>query len=450
MSYLPLEHKVLHFIRQHRLIKEGEKVLVALSGGIDSMVLLQLLYRLHFRVNVAHCNFKLRGKESDADEFLCEEVCKQLQIPFHQIHFDTLAYAGEKKISVQMAARELRYAWFRKLSYAHGYPVTATAHHLDDQAETVLLNLLTGKSVESMQGIPVRNNNIVRPLLNCTKEELHRYAVEKSLHWREDQSNEQNSYQRNYIRNEIMPMLQVMNPAVSGQLHTMAERMNEWNLLAEEGVHHLLSGCTEEKDGYTLFHLQPILDHPARKMLLWKLLSPYGFEGAIIQEIAHPDLQAGKKFHASPYTLRIDRNTAFLEKDGTETIENTYVIPEKTDLLVMEKGNLKIELVPSSQIAQIPPDSNQAFIDASKLRFPLEVRGWNQGDFFYPLGMDRPKKLSDFFIDKKIPVYEKHQKHLVLSDGNIIWIIGERIDHRYRMTENTEHVLHITYETHAG
>lgn len=449
MTYQPLEHRVLKFIKAHQLTKEGDKILVALSGGLDSMVLLHLLNRLHYTVIASHCNFNIRGEEAAADEALCEETCSELNIPYFARHFETIQYAGEKKISVQMAARELRYSWFNSLLMNHGYQHIATGHHKNDQAETILLKLISGKSIESLRGIPVRNNQIIRPLLDCTKEELLLYAKEKDIKWRDDSSNEESKYQRNFLRNEIMPLLHVLNPSIDENLSLFAERMAAWNVLAEEGISHLLATVKEEKGDLTYFDFQRIMDHPAKKMLLWKLLSPYGFEGSVIDDIACGEIHSGKKFFSSANTLTFDRNGFFLEKTAPKGDPEVHLVTRNMKSIALTEGTVQMSLITAPLSAELFKEAHSAFLDSSLLTFPLIIRNWKEGDSFYPLGMNHPKKLSDYFIDKKIPVPEKHKKLVVISGGQIVWIIDERIDHRYRITENTVEVLHLNWKRYV-
>lgn len=445
MTYRPLEQKVSAFILQHQLLKADETVLVAISGGLDSMVLLHILYRLQYTVRAAHCNYKLRGEASDADEFLCEATCKELQIPFLSRHFNTREIARQQQASIQMSARTLRYDWFKQLAVTHGYTAIATAHHRNDQAETLLLNIIKGKSIESLHGIPIRNNNIVRPLLNCTKEELRKYALDKNIQWREDSSNEDHTYQRNLIRWTILPLVRKINPAADEHLSRMAERMHEWNLLAEEGLKNILASCVEEKEKLILIHLQRIVDHPAKKMLLWKLLAPYGFEGAVLEDISCIPFQSGKKFFSTDYTLTYDRDCFLLEKNDNRSFTPVFIETSAIQKTSFEYGILTLDKIENQLSQEALKDAHQAFLDADLVVFPLEIRPWLEGDRFYPLGMNHTKKLSDYFIDKKIPVPEKHRKRLVVSNGKIIWIIGDRIDQRFRVTEKTKHVLHLTW-----
>ena len=449
VSYLKLEHKVLKFLRKDLLLNESDRILVAVSAGLDSMVLLHVLHRLHYTVSVAHCNFGLRGEESDGDDFFCEEACKRLNIPLFSKRFETENYALDKKISIQMAARELRYAWFSQLKNSHGFDRVATAHHAGDQSETVLLNLISGKGPESLRGIPARNLFLIRPLLHCSKAELEEYAIEKHIHWRNDSSNEHSDYQRNFIRHEIIPRLKSINPSLEKTLDNIAVRSEEWNLLAREAIASILENSLEETAGGWRLHLQRITDHPAAATLLWKALSPFDFEGIIIEDILSSVSLSGKEFHSATHLLTVDRGTLFIEKkqplQANESIhidENTTSIPLGEKLLLLQKYPMKNEGI------TFPKNPFEALIDADKLTYPLKIRNWQEGDFFFPLGMHHPKKLSDYFIDKKVPLPEKHRKLLLFNGDELVWIIGDRIDQRYRITENTRQILHLTLSLH--
>lgn len=444
MSYHSLENKLLQHLRHSHLLHEGERVLIAHSGGLDSTVLVYLLHRLHFHCGIAHCNFQLRGEESVQDAKFSEMLAADLHLPFFSQSFDTEKYAADKKLSIQMAARELRYHWFGELIAAHGYTALATAHHSGDQAETLLLRLIDGKSTESLRGIPNRNGVIVRPLLPFSKEELHQYAKDKNIPWREDHTNELNTYKRNFIRHEILPRLKTIAPAAESSLQNFAARNHEWNLLAEESIQRILSTCVEEMNGFVVVHLQTILRHAASGTILWKALQPYGFTGDTIQQLLHSATVSGKKFTSEHYTATVDRDRLLLEKNSPEDLPEIS-IDNNTSKVEINNGQLFLQYLPG-ETKLFPTGNNEALIDASKLKFPLLLRRWKPGDQFQPLGMTGFKKLSDFFIDNKVPVPVKHQTYLLESNNEIVWVIGHRIDHRYRITSETDKIVHLRYE----
>ncbi len=445
MFPLSLEKKVYGFLHRQRLLKKEDTVLLALSGGLDSVVLLHLLKKFGFTVGAAHCNFLLRGEEADGDEAFCTVLCREMKVPFTSRRFDTKTYAGENKMSIQMAARALRYDWFSTLVTAHGYHCIATAHHSNDQAETILLNMVSGKGIGSLAGIPVRNKNIVRPLLSCTRTELFQYASSRKLRWRDDSSNEQLKYKRNFLRKEIMPLIHVLNPAAEEQISRLGERMHEWNLLAEEGMRHILAAAVEEKESVTVIHLQRIEDHPAKKTLLWKLLSPYGFDGPVVENIAASTTQSGKSFIAGAYTLTTDRSRLLIEKTTHAASPELQIPATDGKPVQVPGGSLSLRVERGLMDPALLKNPRCACLDAARVSFPLTVRTWREGDRFYPLGMNQSRKLSDYFTDRKISLPEKRKIPLVLSGGEIIWVAGERIDQRYRITESTEEILYILW-----
>lgn len=438
MGYHPLEHRVLHTIRSHHLFDSEDKLLVALSGGLDSMVLLHMLHRLHYSVAAAHMNFGLRGIQSDEDAVFCEQICRNLQIPYYHTSVETLAHAAREKVSVQMAARHLRYTWFNEISKSHGYTFIATAHHLNDQAETIILNLSEGRSAGSLKGIPLRNGKIVRPFLEISRDEILNYAKEKNIEWREDESNLTDAYKRNFLRHQVMPLLENMQPAAISNISKTAIRMNEWNLLAEEMAEKILHPCFEEKNGTTLLHLQTIITHPSCRLLLWKALSRYGFEGNIIDDIAEHLAETGRIFLSPRYRITIDRDKLFIESLEEKTPETTSLAG---DLSTANFGRyiLSVRFTGRAAIPSvIHPDT--ALLDGDKLNFPLTVRSWKQGDTFTPLGMQQEKKISDFFIDTKIPLPEKPKIPLVCSGDKIVWIGGHRISEHFKITDETRKI----------
>lgn len=447
MPYQPLEHQILKSIRRHRLIAENDRVLIALSGGVDSVVLLNLLHRLHFHVAAAHCNFQLRGDASDADERFCEEVCAAKNIPFFSRRFNTEQYAMNHGVSVQMAARSLRYAWFSELLQHHGFTSIATGHHLNDQAETVLMNFVHGKSANSLRGIPRRNGNIIRPLLDVPGTEILQYAAQNRLRWQTDQSNESDDYVRNFFRHQVLPVIEKVQPSAALNISRTASFLHEWNQLAVERIEQILHPCFEEREHDTLLHLQTIKQHPGAGVLLYSALSPYGFEGSILSDIlAHAD-ESGKLFHSATHTITTHRDSLVITPLKVSN-PTTVLLHAPGESVIFDNKRITAN-VQVQQRSTIEHHNRIALLDADNIRFPLRIRHWEKGDAFIPLGMTSSKKLSDFFIDRKISIPEKNRTPLVCSGENIIWVAGHRIDDRFKITEKTKQVLILQLETYA-
>lgn len=450
MPYQPLEHAVLKAIRRYRLIGDNDRVLVALSGGLDSVVLLHVLHRLHVEVAAAHCNFQLRGAASTADADFCAARCAALQLPFFVRTFNTLAEAASTGVSIQMAARALRYTWFQELLQTQGYQALATGHHLNDQAETVLMNLAAGKSARSLRGIPRRNGPVIRPLLEVSREAINAYAHANGLQWQTDQSNETDHYTRNFYRHRIVPLLEAVQPAAVLNISRTAAYQQDWNLLAAERAEQLLHPCFEEQEQGLVLHLQTIIQHPAAALLLHEALAPYGFEGAMIQDILTQAGHSGKRFHSPTHLLTTDRDRLLITPLPLPPPPAVWLrAPGETVVFGQRKITATLTTPPKFQPA---PTENTALLDAEKVQFPLEVRAWKNGDRFYPLGMTHARKLSDFFIDKKIPVPVKQQIPLVCYGEDIIWVAGHRADNRYKVTDATRQllVLHLSHhDDHA-
>jgi tRNA(Ile)-lysidine synthase len=448
MPYQPLEHQILKTIRRYRLIGENDRVLVALSGGVDSVVLLHLLHRLHFQVAAAHCNFQLRGEAADADEAFCEELCRTKNIPFFSRRFETMEEAGKQGVSVQMAARSLRYRWFHELMNHHGFQSLATGHHLNDQAETVLMNLSAGKSAASLRGIPRRNGNIIRPLLDLSGNDIRQYADENHLRWQTDESNETDDYVRNFFRHQILPVIEKIQPAAVSNISRTASYLHDWNQLAEERIDQILHPCFEERENDTLLHLQTIIQHPSAGILLHTALAPFGYEGDIINEILTRAQESGKVFHSSTHTITTHRDSLIITPHRDSPALPVY-LNAPGEHVIFENKRIGVTLS-NHHVGSIQNTGMTASLDAGAIRFPLCIRHWAKGDFFYPLGMNSSKKLSDFFIDCKISIPEKHRIPIVCSEEDIIWVAGHRIDDRYKITDKTEQILIIHMEPHAA
>ncbi|MEO7989762.1 MAG: tRNA lysidine(34) synthetase TilS [Chryseolinea sp.] len=430
----------LNHINRHKLCTKADPILLAVSGGVDSMVMLHLFIEAGFQVSVAHCNFQLRGKESDGDENFVYHACQELKVPIVVERFDTEAYGWENSLSTQMAARELRYAWFDYLLEENQYQFLATGHHFDDTIETILLNWTRGSSVEGLAGIPVKNNKIIRPLLFATRSQVEKYAAEKGIQWREDQSNLTDDYQRNFIRHQIVPKLKELNPSLETTLHAGLEKIQgdlelihfqteEWkkDFLSIEG-----EKVTIEKKGFDSFQQSA--------PLLWRCIREYGFNFEQTREIVLVlNGQSGKQFLTPSHKLVIDREKIIITPH-VDFWNNTQIKDGQTTA-VLGSWNMEIE-----KLTDVSKSNNvfEAKLDTDKITFPLVWRKWKAGDIFYPLGMEHRKKVSDFLIDNKVPVSDKDVVTVLESNGEIVWVVGYRIDNRFKITPTTTSTLLFT------
>lgn len=449
MKHNKFEQQFLNECRKKLGLRQEDPILLAVSGGVDSMVMLQLFHRLHFNISVAHCNFGLRGDASSEDEKICKNICEELKIPFFHQNFETEKFANEEKVSIQMAARTLRYTWFEALMDQHHFSFLATAHHGDDQAETILLNLMMGKGVGTLQGIPLKNKRIIRPMLSFSKKEIQSYAQEKNIMWREDESNSTTDYQRNFIRHKVLPLLQELNPSVQESLIRLGNRMSDMNHLTEEYSKNILANYVQRHHDHVSISFNALLNHPAKNYLVWQALKEFGFEGIIIEDIIAACQDSGKTFYSTEYQLQIDRDVFIIQKiNATFSYETN--IESSTQKINLPGGWLNFQSA-SPVIQNISTaEENTAYIDASLLQFPLKIRTWESGDSFFPLGMNQKKKLSDYFIDNKTPIHQKNKKLLLVNGDDIVWILGDRLDHRYRITSSTTSILKMKWESYES
>lgn len=436
----------LNHIEQHTLCNPGDRILLAVSGGLDSMVMLNLFKRTGYPIGVAHCNFQLRGSEADEDERFVAEACKLAGIPFFSKKFATREYALENKLSTQVAARELRYAFFQELMTSQQFNFLATAHHVNDSLETVLLKWIHGGSLESFAGIPVRNKKIIRPLLFATRSQLADFAAEHGIMWRNDSSNDSDDYQRNFIRHQVIPRLREINPAIestfvhglkkiTGELEFLQLQLEAWK---EKHV--------QVKNGQVLIDKAALLNATFSDSLLWRVVREYGFNIDQCHDMMQAmKRQSGKKFIGTSHLLTLDREYIIISPydDAYEAV----TIREKHSRVVRGVWEISIERTTSKEIST---SSIVAYLDADKIKFPITWRYWQPGDSFYPLGMENRKKLSDFLIDRKIPLADKNGISVLESEGEIIWVVGHRIDNRYKITPQTGSVVAFTVQPYFG
>ncbi|WP_421877454.1 tRNA lysidine(34) synthetase TilS [Marinoscillum sp.] len=429
------------------MIGASDRVLVAVSGGVDSMVLLHLMQQAEVQLGVAHVNYHLRGADSDQDQKLVEEYCQEHRIPLHLREVDQAEYAvGE---SIQMIARTIRYAFFEELMQEHLYSKTATAHNLNDNLETVLLNLTKGTGIHGLTGIaPVKDQHIIRPLLFASKEEIYAYAKQEGLSWREDTSNQKNDYQRNRIRNRVIPELKQINPNLEATFATTNLRMKGVAELVDQQVQDILKDLEESNGVHQLSSIWVSNDAKSR-MILSEVLKAYNVSFAMAMEVhqAIIDASVGALFETDEWTINVDRESLLIQSKGSKHFFQEEMSQE-SGRVEAPGGYLVWTKVQGNQLPkQVSP--NQAYVDFDLVEWPIKLRQWEQGDFFYPFGMRGKKKVSDFMIDSKIPVTLKEQVIVMESGKKIMWLVGWRTDDRFKVTSGTTSMLKIEFTNHA-
>ena len=416
------------------------KLLVAISAGIDSVVLTHILNALNYQVALAHVNYQLRGIDSDKDEAFVKDFASDLQLPVFVHKIDTETYAVDKKVSIQMAARKIRYEWFAKLIQEKDYDFVVTAHHLDDVIETFFINLNRSSGLDGFTGIPQRNGQVIRPLLSFSREDLVAYATQNELNWREDASNATTKYLRNSIRHNLIPVLTAINPEFRKSFATSQQHLKDSQSLVQDYIAFLKPKILEMHDDLIYIKLDELMRLPNPKPVLYELLKGYGFTqwGDVYNLL---NAQTGKQVFSNTHYLLKNRGNLLLGviDRGDEKQEKRQVL----DIFRVHNSEYKIETVEVDEFDS--KIKNTTFIDKSKIKFPLFVRKWQEGDYFYPLGMQGKKKISDFLINQKIALIEKEKIWLLCdSDHQIIWVIGQRLDNRFKITENTTEILKIT------
>ncbi len=437
----------LRYIRKESLFSPHQPILLAVSGGIDSVVMTALFHRAGFHFGIAHCNFTLRGEESNRDERFVEQLAAGYKVPFYSRTFPTEHYARGHHLSVQMAARELRYRWFNELLDSQDFNLVATAHHLDDQVETLLINLTRGTGLDGLQGIPSKQDRVIRPLMFATRTRIEQYQQDYNLPFCVDSSNLSVKYTRNKIRHEVLPVLDSINPDFRNGLILTIERLKEAGLIVREQVHTKRDTvCSENPDGLTI-HIPRLLKLSAVNTYLYEWLSPMGFNYPTIKRISESLTGiSGKIFLSQTWCLLRDRDKLILRPVGSVTSPAVSEYDIDADVARIEQPlPLSFERIGLS--GDFTPDKNPriAFLDLAMIRFPLILRRWKKGDSFKPFGMKHTKKLSDFFIDEKFSVLEKENVWILESDGKIVWLVGHRPDDRFRITDRTTQALRIQW-----
>lgn len=419
----------------------NKKLLLATSGGLDSMVMAHLFKDLQFDIAIAHCNFQLRGVDSFKDQKFVQDFADENEIPVNITQFDTQAFAADYKLSTQVAARDLRYNWFYELLEEEGYDYVLTAHHADDNLETFLINLSRGTGLEGLTGIPEENGSIVRPLLHFTRAEILEYAKENNIAWREDASNASDKYLRNKIRHHVVPLLQEINPNFMEAFQKTQSYLQESAGLVEDASIMVYQQVAKQEEDSITFDLNQLKKLPNYNAYLYQWLSEFGFTAwNDVYDLV--DAVSGKQIFASNFRLLKNRDSLILSKILVEDEVGTYFITkEQQEISIPLKLTFKSVANPAFESNKI------IFVDGDKLQYPLELKLWQEGDSFQPFGMGgKSKKLSKFFKDEKLSLLEKEQCWLLWSANTLVWIIGLRQDERFKITENTTNILKIELE----
>lgn len=415
----------------------GKKLLLATSGGIDSMVLLELCHQLNLDIRVAHCNFQLRGDESNEDEKFVKKQCEKLDVLLFVNHFDTKKFVEEHKLSIQVVARNLRYEWFNTLLINNDYDYILTAHHLDDSLETFLINFTRGSGLDGLTGIPPQNGNIIRPLLAFSRNEIETFAKENSIQWREDSSNASDKYLRNKLRHDVIPVLKELNPSLLSSFENTISNLQQAQTLVDDASRIVYRKVVEDVDFQKRINLSELMQLPNYQAYLYQWLEPFGFtDWDSITDLV--SAQSGKQIHSQKHSLLKDRNELIIYQKQESGESEEFLIEKQQELV---KFPLKLAFCKVDDISV--HSTNTIFVDEEKLQFPLLIRKWRKGDLFYPFGMQGSKKLSKYFKDEKFSLLEKSETWLLCSHNQIVWIIGKRQDERFKVTKQTTKILQI-------
>jgi tRNA(Ile)-lysidine synthase len=431
-----------NFFIENNISPKGKNFLIAVSGGLDSAVITELFFRKGYSFGIAHCNFLLRGKESDGDEIFVKTMAERLGVPFFSKRFNTLDISEKKGISIQMAAREIRYNWFNEIAGRENFDHIVTAHNLDDQIETFLINLSRGTGISGLKGISPVNEKIIRPLIFASRKEIETFAKKNNIEYRNDSSNDTDKYLRNNIRHNVIPPLKKANPNFySGFTETLMNINSSWKIYSAEIEAKKMKVLKKDGNDF-LIDIRQILMLNQPGVYLYEILSDFGFNyPTVINVLKSLSGQAGKIFFSSSHRLIKDRE--FLILTSIKEKESEVFLINENDEIIYNPVKLRITTEKNNSDFEIQKDKSVAVFDKSKLKFPLVIRKHNIGDFFIPFGMKGRKKVSDFFIGEKFSLLKKESIWLICSGEDIIWIVGHRTDNRYKINNKTNDILKI-------
>jgi len=437
-----MQNQLLQYIKSNNLCDLNGKIICAVSGGVDSMVMAYILHKLELNIIIATCNFNLRDEESDKDQQLVEQFCLKNNISFRTISFDTKKYAKEKKLSIQMAARELRYNWFLNLLKAEKADYIAIAHNLNDSIETFFINLSRGTGIKGLTGIKNKNGHIIRPLLFANRDDIYNFAQKENVPFREDATNAETKYYRNYIRHKIIPLFQELNNSSFKNFENTIANIQNVEEYYRTQITSTIDNLVIKTNSSEYIDIQTILSHNNNKLIIFEWLNPKGFNKDQINniELSIKKGDSGKIFYSDNYKLYRESDKLLLEPLKEDVNENIKIVIENINSKIQ---GYNISIINIDKDFKISNDKNTAQLDFEKIIFPLTISEWKKGDKFQPLGMNNNKLVSDFITDLKIPSRNKHNILTLKSEEEILWIVGYRIDNRYRITENTKTILQI-------
>lgn len=436
---LPVK-RFVDFVEQNGLIKPGGKVLAAVSGGMDSVLMAHLLKAAGYQFAIAHCNFMLRGADADADQQFTQQLAQTLGVPFYTTNFNTGQYAEEHKISIQMAARDLRYQWFETLRAQHGFDAIALAHHQNDTIETILLNLTRGTGIAGLHGILPQNGYLVRPLLFLGRHEIETIINTEGLKYVEDASNASVKYARNKLRHKVVPVLKELNPNLEATFENNLRNFREMEELLNNRVTQLANELLVAHDDSISLSIEKIKHLSPKRLLLFKLLQRFDFIETIVDDLLTVlDKHPGRVFESATHCLVVDRQDLIITPKSDTEIKSVVLSARDKET---QWSGYRLNVLHDDSPLIIRDDPLAVSIDEELLVYPLVIRSWEQGDSFYPLGMRTRQKLSDFFIQQKVPLHAKKNIPLLVNgNGDIMWVGGYRTSDKYKVSASTKKVV---------